>query len=47
MDELKKLSFDAKMYKDLIKDYINDPYIIQTVDNLNIGFESIFWTLKS
>lgn len=40
MDEIKKLSFDAKTYRDLIKDYTSDPYIIQTVDNLNECLEN-------
>lgn len=40
MDELKKLSYDAKTYLELIKDYTNDPYINKTVENLNECIQS-------
>lgn len=40
MDELKKLAFDIKTYQDLIKDYTSDPYITQTVDNLDMCITS-------
>lgn len=40
MDELKKLSYDVKVYRDLLNDYTSDPYIIQAVDNLNKCIES-------
>ncbi|MGC8229009.1 hypothetical protein ACP2W0_08400 [Pseudobacillus badius] len=40
MNELKKLSFDAKIYKDLIRGYTGDPYVNQAVENLIACLES-------
>ncbi|WP_207528999.1 toll/interleukin-1 receptor domain-containing protein [Pontibacillus sp. ALD_SL1] len=40
MDTLKSLKFDAQTYKKLVKDYIDDPYINKTFDNLITCLES-------
>lgn len=40
MDEIKKLSYDLKVYKELINDYTGDPYINHTIDNLIQSIES-------